>query len=317
MSAFAAVPQFVTVPLPGGTTSQEPTALYQLQEAVQQDLQDYMQFLAGSNSSQYANPAAYTANMIAFAKGLCNYSWSSYTCSGFDPVSQGQAAAQAVFAGLQAIILPSTGKSVYDTWVSGGGPTVISSGPVGGTGQQSQFNPTGIPGVVVPQNPNYVPASMVQSTPIVVVTPPNAVNGVQPTGVMPSLQLTQAGITSAMLLPNGQPNPAYPNNPAYAVLGIPQPSLVPDYITQSVASAGVTSDNLSQSQIAAQGGADVSVQAAPTSANVSVGAGFFSSLGLPQLDSTLFGIPIGFLGIGVLALMMVSSGESGRRGRYA
>ena len=106
----------VPVPQPNGTTTQEPTAETSLANAAYQDANDYMQFVSANNSPNYANPAAYTSNMIAYAQTLCYPSWASYVCAGFDPVARGTYYANQVFASLKAT--PYNGTNVYDWWVA-------------------------------------------------------------------------------------------------------------------------------------------------------------------------------------------------------
>ncbi len=126
------------------------------------------------------------------------------------------------------------------------------------------------------------------STPVQQQSNPNGINQGQatynvqstvvPTGVTPTKQETQAGITSGQLV-NLIPTPAqqgyvsspvvqqgdasipiplnlqtqaYYNNPGFVSF-----SLTPDYVTQQSASQGAVSDNATQSQIAQSGGTPV------------------------------------------------------------
>lgn len=151
----------VAVPQPGGAVTQMPTAETSLANAAAQNINDPSQFTAAFNSPEYSSPAAFSANMIAFAKTLCMNSWAPYTCVGFDPVTMGQKYANIVFDGLRAIILSSTGKSVYDTWVSK--PPAVTpdyTPPV----IQAPYNPASVPGSSALPPPPVLPP--VQSAPV-------------------------------------------------------------------------------------------------------------------------------------------------------
>ena len=133
----------VPVPQPGGVVTEMPTAETSLANAAAQNINDPSQFTAAFNTPEYASPAAFSANMIAFAKTLCMNSWAPYTCVGFDPVTMGQKYANIVFDALRANILPSTGKSVYDTWVSKPPALPSSYTP---PAAQTPYNPASVPG---------------------------------------------------------------------------------------------------------------------------------------------------------------------------
>jgi hypothetical protein len=196
-----AQPQQVMVTVPGvdGTTTQLPTAETSLANAAYQDANDYVQFLAQYNDPQYTSPAAYTSNMIAYAQSLCYGSWAPYTCIGFDPVAKGTQYANAVFAALKAVILPSTGKSVYDTW--------IANPPK----QYSDYTP---PATQQPYNPANVPGS--STLPV-----SNTLNNVAPTPV----SVTPLPATSVL---NPPVQNWFPLNPDQIANGTTGESLLPD-----------------------------------------------------------------------------------------
>ncbi len=170
-----AAPQqvMVSVPQPApDPPTQMPTAETSLANAAYQDVEGYTQFLQAQNDPQYQSPAAYTANMIAYAQTLCMASWSPYTCvtnsgGSFNPTTMGTQYANAVFAALKSIILPSTGKSVYDTWVANPPSTY------------SNYTP---PQPVQPYNAGSVPGSSVLPTPP---SNPNVLNNVAPPPITP------------------------------------------------------------------------------------------------------------------------------------
>jgi hypothetical protein len=183
----------VAVPQPAPFPPTEmPTAETELANAAAQNINDPSQFTAAFNSPDYASPAAFSASMIAFAKTLCEHSWSPYTCVGFDPVTMGQKYANIVFDGLRSIILPSTGKSVYDTWVNK--PPAVTPG----------YTPPVIP---APYNPASVPGSSALPTP-----PPLPVS--QPVAVSPATPNPPPGSPAWYAA-----NPGAGTNPAAIVSG--------------------------------------------------------------------------------------------------
>lgn len=181
LGSMAAPPQvMVAVPQPSPLPpTQEPTAETSLANAAYQDANDYMQFVAGNNSPNYANPAAYTANMIEYAKELCWPSWGPYVCpAGYDPVAMGTKYANLVFASLKTT--PYNGTNVYDWWVS----NPVSSSGYTPPAQQTPYNPASVPGSnQLPVPPNVL--NNVAPTPITtpVTNPTNVLN--PPTGQFP------------------------------------------------------------------------------------------------------------------------------------
>jgi hypothetical protein len=162
----------ISVPQPGGNVTQEPSAETSLANAAAQYINDPTQFTAAQNTPEFASPAAFSANMIAYAKTLCQYSWSPYTCVGFDPVTMGQKYANIVFDALRGIILPSTGQSLYDTWVNK--PPVLPPSytpPV----IQAPYNPASVPGSSALPPPPALPP--VASNPQPVAAPPVSTPG--------------------------------------------------------------------------------------------------------------------------------------------
>lgn len=159
----------VPVPQPGGVVTQMPTAETQLANAVYQDVSDYTQFLAASNTPQYQNPNTYAANLLAYAKSLCYGSWAPYTCVGFDPDAMTAKYLNVLATALQGIILPSTGLSVYQTWLAH--PPAVTSSYVP-PADTTPYNPANVPGSntltnVAPQPTNVTPAPQTN-----VMTPP-------------------------------------------------------------------------------------------------------------------------------------------------
>jgi len=164
MSAPAQV--MVPVPQPGGLTTQEPTAETSLANAAYQDANDYQQFVATSNAPNYANPAAYTANMIEYAKELCYVSWASYVCpAGYDPVARGTYWANQVFAALK--LIPYNGTNVYAWWVAHPIPASYDTPP-----PQTPYNPASVPGSNTLDNVAPSPVSVDPGVPTSALNPP-------------------------------------------------------------------------------------------------------------------------------------------------
>ena len=186
--------------------TQMPTAETSLANAAYQDVEGYTQFLQAQNDPQYQSPAAYTANMIAYAQTLCMASWSPWTCvtnsgGSFNPTTMGTQYANVVFAALKSIILPSTGKSVYDTWVANPPQTYSNYTP---PAPVQAYNAGNVPGSSVlptpPSNPNVL--NNVAPPPIVppVTNPTNVLNPPTP-NTLPITQ-TQIANGSGLTLPD-------------------------------------------------------------------------------------------------------------------
>lgn len=159
----------VPVPQPGGVVTQMPTAETQLANAVYQDVNDYTQFLQASNTPQYQNPNVYAANLLAYAQSLCYGSWAPYTCVGFDPSAMTTKYMNALVTALQGIILPSTGKSVYQTWLDH--PPAVTSTYVP-PADTTPYNPANVPGSNTLTNVAPTPTNVTPAPQTNVMTPP-------------------------------------------------------------------------------------------------------------------------------------------------
>lgn len=180
LGIMAQPPQvMVSVPQPyPDPPTQMPTAETSLANAAYQDATDYTQFTQASNYPEYNSPAAYTANLIAYAQTLCYGSWAPYTCKtnaggAFDPTAMGTQYANAVFASLKATPYGASG-SVYDYWIAHPPSTDSNYTP---PAQIQPYNPANVPGSsALPPPPNVL--TNVAPTPITtpVTNPTNALN---------------------------------------------------------------------------------------------------------------------------------------------
>jgi hypothetical protein len=122
---YVSVPQ----PLPFPSTNY-PTAETMLQVTAAEYLNDPACFMSGAAS--VTSPQELTSSMIAYAQQLSQYSWSSFTCAGFDPVALGTKYANVILDTLKQIPAApwnqSATGSVYDAWV-GGVPVNIYAPP--------------------------------------------------------------------------------------------------------------------------------------------------------------------------------------------
>jgi hypothetical protein len=141
-----------------------PTAETEMQNAAAQYVNDYNQFLQAYNTPEYTNPAAFTSNMIAYARTLCMHSWSVYTCAGFDPVSAGTKYANLVFSKLQQIAVNPNDPasiSVYAKWLAS--PPSVTPDYTPPAPVTQPFTPSALPPAIVATLPpavvNYVPPS--------------------------------------------------------------------------------------------------------------------------------------------------------------
>lgn len=101
----------------------------------------------------YANPAALLAEMIGYAKDLCQGPNASYTCGGVDPVALGTKYANIILDALKQIPLNSTSQiSVWDYWQNGARPAPVGSQPA------TVYTPSPLPA-------GYVPVVTVQPAP--------------------------------------------------------------------------------------------------------------------------------------------------------
>lgn len=122
---YLSVPQ----PLPLPPTNY-PTAETMLQVTAAEYLNDPACLMSGAAS--VTSPQELTSSMIAYAQQLSQYSWSSFTCAGFDPVAMGTKYANLILDTLKQIPAApwnqSATGSVYDAWV-GGVPVNIYAPP--------------------------------------------------------------------------------------------------------------------------------------------------------------------------------------------
>jgi hypothetical protein len=112
-------PVYLSVPQPFPLPpTNYPTAETMLQVTAAEYLNDPACFMSGAAS--VTSPQELTSSMIAYAQQLSQYSWSSVTCAGFDPVAMGTKYANLILDTLKQIPAApwnqnSTG-SVYDAW---------------------------------------------------------------------------------------------------------------------------------------------------------------------------------------------------------
>jgi hypothetical protein len=120
-------PELRDVPLPYGGTTKMASVEYDLAVAISQDIRGVRRFLYAPEDlePQYRSPAAYRANLIAYADSLMHFSYSSFIMpAGWNAEEAGTRYAKTLCDTLKNIPVnknyPET-NNVYDAWIDGSG----------------------------------------------------------------------------------------------------------------------------------------------------------------------------------------------------